>query len=179
MAQKTAAQFKALFVTGYTPTQQDFADLFDSYLNLVDNPFTPTYLEVPVSAAQILALGSDPIDLLPILDEGQYYDAKVILEFTTGITAYDFINDFLLLDLNDAYGATIKRDFIIAGDKVIIVTDLTFMQNNTSIGQIVRDDMTKTGSLRLTTYNSTDPTLGDGTILAKIWYNVRTFGSED
>jgi hypothetical protein len=28
---KTTQELKALWVTGYTPTQQDFADLFDSF----------------------------------------------------------------------------------------------------------------------------------------------------
>lgn len=32
MAVLTIAQLKALWLTGYTPTQQDFADLFDSTL---------------------------------------------------------------------------------------------------------------------------------------------------
>jgi hypothetical protein len=34
MAAKTIAQLKALWVTGYTPTQSDFDDLFDSYMNM-------------------------------------------------------------------------------------------------------------------------------------------------
>lgn len=33
MSQKTRQYFVDKFVTGYTPSQQDFTDLFDSYLN--------------------------------------------------------------------------------------------------------------------------------------------------
>jgi Leucine-rich repeat (LRR) protein len=33
MAQKTIAELKVLWITGYTPTQADFANLFDSYPN--------------------------------------------------------------------------------------------------------------------------------------------------
>jgi hypothetical protein len=34
MAKKTIAQLQALFITGYVPTQQDYADVFESYANL-------------------------------------------------------------------------------------------------------------------------------------------------
>lgn len=34
---KTLAELKALWVTGYTPTEADFADLFDSYPNFLSN----------------------------------------------------------------------------------------------------------------------------------------------
>ena len=33
MAQRTREYFKALFIRGYKPTQQDYADIFDSFLN--------------------------------------------------------------------------------------------------------------------------------------------------
>lgn len=36
MAQLTRAQLKALWVTGYTPTETDFENLFDSILTLLD-----------------------------------------------------------------------------------------------------------------------------------------------
>jgi len=36
MAQLTRAQLKALWITGYIPTQADFANLFDSILTLLD-----------------------------------------------------------------------------------------------------------------------------------------------
>lgn len=44
---------------------------------------------VEISSAQILAIASTPIELLPAAGEGKYYDVeKVILEFTEGASAY-------------------------------------------------------------------------------------------
>jgi len=52
MAQKTVAQLQALWVTGYAPTQQDFSDLFESFLNFLTNndrlsPDEKTYIPSP------------------------------------------------------------------------------------------------------------------------------------
>ena len=33
MAQRTRQDFKELFLTGYTPTQSDWCDVFDSFIN--------------------------------------------------------------------------------------------------------------------------------------------------
>lgn len=42
MARKTRAQLEAIWIDGYTPTQQDFADLFESVIN-IDTDKAPLY----------------------------------------------------------------------------------------------------------------------------------------
>ena len=37
MAERTRSQLKNLWVNGYTPTQSNFSDLFDSFFNLEDD----------------------------------------------------------------------------------------------------------------------------------------------
>lgn len=138
-----------------------------------------SYAEVEISSAQILSMGSNPIDLLPPLSAGQYYDAKVILEFSPGNQLYNLDNDFPLVDLNKAYAGVIRNSLIrSASNAVAVITDLIISTPDTISGAVVRSIMLNEGSLTLRTYNETDPVDGNGTLLAKIWYNIRTFGTE-
>ena len=46
MAIKTIAELKALWITGYKPTQQDYADLFDSYFSIAGHVLDITYADL-------------------------------------------------------------------------------------------------------------------------------------
>jgi hypothetical protein len=42
MAEKNRVTLKSYFETGDRPTQENFADLVDSFVNRTDDPFVPT-----------------------------------------------------------------------------------------------------------------------------------------
>lgn len=129
------------------------------------------YTEVSISSAQIKAMGTTPIELLPAPGAGSYLEIdKCILEYTAGATAYVFgIASNFGVRLG---GSTVGSEYGVGtlgntSDNIMIFSTShspsTYLENR---------------SLVITNEDSDDPTLGDGTILAKIWYKVRTLGSE-
>lgn len=78
MTQKTIQQFKALWVTGYMPTQADFADFFDSFINCLDNngpKFFNLHLNLDAFAGKSLTSFAFALENIP---DG-YYLSKIIL----------------------------------------------------------------------------------------------------
>lgn len=137
------------------------------------------YTEVVISSADILALGSFPKSLLPSAGIGKYYECKVILEFIPGSSLYTFINDFITLNLSNTYIVNINRSLIIGSSELVVtINDFAINSPDTVNGLVRRDPMAIGSFLQLTTYNGTNPTVGNGTIRAKIWYNIRKFGTE-
>jgi hypothetical protein len=180
MSEQSRTTLKTYFNTGDKPTEAQFENLIDSCVNKTDDTYAAygfdSYTETSISSAQILAMGTTPIDLLPVLvNPLQYYEAKIIFEYTAGGDPYTFAADLTI----NAGG------YIIRIDKTLITTTenhwliISDMCVGTPSGSYtIRKPYDIAQSLQLTTSNSSDPADGDGTILAKIWYNVRIFGTE-
>jgi len=137
-----------------------------------------SYTEVTITSAQILALGATPKTLLAAPGAGTYYDiSRVILEYDYGTTPYVYAKP---LYLAGAHFGIIRDNFItdLTLNKVVIV--------NAHVGEPIYDDsgtlyplhdtLLVNQALTLTTWDGADPTTGDGTILAKIYYKIDTFG---
>ena len=83
MAQKTLAQLQAIWVTNYTPTQQDYRDLFDTFLHLIRDYIN--YVHVPVNASN-LCIGNGALNA--IVAGALYniaYGTDALRQLTTGI----------------------------------------------------------------------------------------------
>lgn len=138
-----------------------------------------TYLEVNISSAQILAMGTTPIELLPAPGANSYYEYHGVIEYTGGATAYaDLGTDHFVLGDSDTYsGDYIAKNLINNTiDLVMGFNSFPKGQEAGSAGSDVGYPVKLNKALVFFTYNNTDPTLGDGTMKAKIWYTVRTFG---
>ncbi|MES2287229.1 MAG: hypothetical protein V4547_16175 [Bacteroidota bacterium] len=59
--QKTLAELQAIWVTGYTPTQADYSNLFESYENLKDDNLLIGYAQINSGF-----FPPDPIDAIPL-----------------------------------------------------------------------------------------------------------------
>ena len=141
-------------------------------------PSAPLYLEVDITDTQIKNINPfTPVELLPAIGGSFYYEFKMLLEYTGGTTGYTIgTNEALALGQFDggltnnvtetalSYLAT--NDIV---DGVISVDDTVF--NEGSLGKIIPGQ-----NIALTTSGGSTPTLGDGTIKAKIWYTIRAFG---
>jgi hypothetical protein len=142
----------------------------------IANPY-PAYTEtvVDITAAQILAMGTTPIELLPAAGANKYYDVeKIILEYTNNTTAYSLVDDFLRVTYS-TLGYSIDKQVITAGMDTICITDSTY---SISVGnQLFSQALLPNASIELTTDNGTDPTLGDGTLRVKIYHKTVTFGA--
>ena len=145
------------------------------YLNNVD-----TYLEVDISKEQILAMASE-IEILPALPANSYYTfSNVIIEYTAGATPYTFTSDWLYL-----WSAQVD-EFPLVASSMLASANNQAVELGNSGGAILQvalswteaqaRDMTSIDSLRLSSFNGSNPTLGDGTMKVKLWYTVRTFG---
>jgi hypothetical protein len=159
---------------------RDFNTLVDEVTTLNDAASTAnsnlTYTELEISSANILLLGSQ-IELVAAPGAGMYLDvAKVILEYTHVTTAYTLASpDWVTLD-GAAEGAISKG--LITTDS----TKIASMEINYSIDSTNEINYSSSlglnQALNLATWSGGNPTLGDGTMLAKVWYTTRTAGTE-
>lgn len=158
-------------------TMQDAIDEVSANVDAL--PAAPTTTTVNISSAQILAMGSTPIELLPAAGVGKYYDdVKVILEYTHGTTNYSLGGDLINVRSEDNY-------------KYIALTNIGALQNENRATTLILRGSDVDGvngfvqggwramnkAIVLDTYNNTNPTLGDGTLRAIITYTTRTFGA--
>lgn len=137
------------------------------------------YKEIELSSLTILSDLSLGAVLMDAPAPNQYYDFyKLILEYNFGTTPY------------------IITDYIIVGNYFL---STNFLASPTSTAVIIQNpwqsliwDGAENANvdygggipsllglgLNIGTYNATNPTGGDGTILVKVWYKIRTIGSE-
>ena len=122
------------------------------------------YSAITISSADILTLNSIPVELLPSPGVGKYYDTKMIFEYTFNTTPYTTIGSINVTDGTNIVYETFNLT-VLGNDTIFIAQSMTnptfFLNLNTP--------------LYLTT-PITDPTSGDGTMLIKIWYSIRTVG---
>lgn len=136
------------------------------------------YAEVSISSAEILTLGDSPISLLPTLGAQEYYDAKLIFEYTDVGVDY-VLADKLVLRINGTSNCLIPASFITSGgNKLVSITDPYIFLPNEADGTVERVPVQPGSGMDFQTLEGNNPTTGNGTILVKIWYTVRTFGTE-
>jgi len=133
---------------------------------------------VNISSAQILAMGTTPIELLPAPGAGMYYDVdRVVLENIAVTTGYTVGTSYLSISnstQNIAYTAS-----SLIGDAVdrVSVTKCADYWNDSVEGINYGQFILLNGNITLSTYDATDPTLGDGTLRVKIYHKTITFGA--
>jgi len=121
---------------------------------------------VDVSSAEILALGT-PVELLQESAFGKYPELEEIkLKFSAGATAY--------------VNPTASQIQIKCGSIVLAAVPIGFIEGADSKYVVFRDfpqaiSMSDLRVITMTTDDSSDPTLGDGTLQAIIKYKVNTF----
>jgi hypothetical protein len=135
---------------------------------------------VNISSAQILAMGSTPIELLPVAGANAYYDIdKVIIENVFNTTGYTITNDEVVLQINS--NARFLRQILGGSNAWFVIRDLNGTEGvvSASVGADITpaygEGLNK--GLTINTYNATDPTLGDGTLRVKIYHKTITFGA--
>ena len=133
---------------------------------------------VNISSAQILAMGSTPIELLPAAGVGKYYDInKMLFEFTYGNTVYaiDGVDPEYIIFPGAASGAVanISPDVIISPNNYYLIINNTFLDSNLQLqGNYALDQ-----PLTMTTGNGQNFINGDGTLRIKIYHKTITFGA--
>jgi hypothetical protein len=135
---------------------------------------------VNISSAQILAMGTTPIELLPAAGANKYYDWYAIIEMTPGTTKYTCADDILVGDSSSYFGQILFRTLIDDADLNPSVIQISSKsgQNEIQGGAYVVSYKTMLNRpVEMLTYNATNPTLGDGTMRVKVYYKTITFGA--
>jgi hypothetical protein len=123
------------------------------------------YSAVTISSADILTLSSVPVELLPAPGAGNYYDTKFIIEYTFNTTPYASLGSVFITDgINSAY--EVFNFNALGADTVFIVQS---MSGPTNTGVYPNNPL-------YLTQQTANPTSGDGDLLVKIWYSIRSVG---
>jgi len=139
-----------------------------------------TYTEVSISSAEILGMGGSPVEILPPTGNlNKYYQYQMLVEFTYGTVGYDFALQSAEPCLSTLSGSLLtvlgSALFDAPGNTVGSASNNSV---NGTTANISQELLATTEGVYLTTESEDDATVGDGTLLVKIWYKVRTFGSE-
>lgn len=159
------------------PTSSTISTIENSITTLENDSFT--YTEVAISNAELLAIGSTPQEILPAPGANKYYDYFGILEYTYVSSNFAAFNDALGIIGASSYGGSY------IGKNILTDTQSSITRFNSSetaalerTTETVKWHMYLNEAINLTTLGATDPAGGDGTILVKIWYKIKTFGTE-
>lgn len=128
---------------------------------------------VNIASSKILEMGDSPIELLPAAGVGKYYDIdKILIEFSAGSVDYSFeTGDYLVVI---GYGVFDAKLFE-AG-----AIDFSFDPNGKEISPssiaVGQFNLINT-AITLSVSSEINPTLGNGTMRAKIYHKTVTFGA--
>ena len=166
LAQSTAITPTTLIhiVTTGDTTQSSSGSSYKAELNQIATTVGgyQYYSAVTVSSAQTLTLFSSPVEILPAPGANKYYDFKVYFEYTYNSSPYTSNTIFLADNTNKR----VTKEFYIEGsDNVILVSSMDAQSNLSTVNS----------NLSLETTVS-DPTVGDGSLKIKIYYNIVDFG---
>jgi len=167
--------------TGYKYIGYDGGSLSQKSGSTITN-IVPTYLEVDISSAQILSMGTTPIELIAPQGADKYcMVSDLIIEETGGSVGYDFTGLNMALNNNDGDFTTAMQQ-LSSGENEKRVFRLgalflsSYLNNGTTDQPWLYVSSAINSGLYLTTDTEADPTSGNGTMKVKIWYTVRTFG---
>jgi hypothetical protein len=156
-----------------------------SAAGVASSGFTYTEVAVPsgvIATSGILGMGSVPVEILPAPGANKYYEYFGYAEYTYNTTQYNIAaGDNPCIVGENSYGGTIvERPFFTGTSNHVFRFSINSMQttdtSNEDYQMVYKQDLNE--RVILTTFLGNDPTAGDGTILVKIWYKIKTFGTE-
>lgn len=141
-----------------------------------------TYTEVSVSSAQILNMGTSPIELLATPGASKYYEYHGIVEYSLATITSG--NMEILIGDTTRYGGTVLNGYEfqnLAGTNAIFKFGQdggTYVRTTGLAETTPVNPQLLNAAIEMTTYDSSDPSVCTGTLLIKIWYKIKTFGTE-
>ena len=145
-----------------------------------------TYTEVAVSSAELVTIdsGANQKELLPAPGAGKYYDlGQIIVEYTYDTAAYTTVGvGYCAISDSGGYIARLFNEgFLTEASNSVILLD-----GNTNIWGIEPTtieqgyNLVDNSSIEffIDGANVVNPGTAAGTLLFKIWYKVKTFGTE-
>jgi hypothetical protein len=180
---------KSIDSLGYQPVDErliaeDIQALIEEVNILSEGGGGSDYTEtiVNISSAQILAMGTTPIELLPPLPIGKIYDIhQCEIYFTKGSVNYTISSGDMIYIWSDQRDILplIDGNLINGNDKVILTGPIggTYFDNVKGYTFMTASNPFNSESIVLTMYSGVNPTLGNGTLRVKIYHKTITFGA--
>ena len=137
-----------------------------------------TIVKISIDQTAILNMGTNPIVLLGDPGVDKYYNIlNIVFEYSFNSSPYIFPISFHMT-LYGCYRASVSRKLITSSTNqyALVNSSVQIDGTQTSFYQVELNNPIFT-SLSLTTDNGDNPTAGDGTLLAIITYEIRTFGA--
>lgn len=165
MAQLNRSTLEAFFETGDKPTQEQFTDLIESCVNIIDdNPILSSVITIPT--AQVLTLNSSPITLI----ESPGANKAIEVTSASSLLTYNSITYAPFPDIEIKTETAIYDQFVIA--KILGSTatrhliGVVFSKIITTVdGQIIPDE-------KLLATTSVDPGVGNSDIVIYTSYKI-------
>lgn len=140
------------------------------------------YAEVSVSAAEIATSGNVGISLLPNSGAGKYYEVEKVLvetiQVTTPWTINEVNNPVMYFDGSVLPPVDISVITTAGSGQVAVNHNGAYVNKAGLTALVVAGNISDGGALKMYTWNNDNPTGGDNMLLVKIWYNLRTLGTE-
>jgi hypothetical protein len=146
------------------------------------NGYTETIVDI--SSAQILAMGTTPIELLPAAGVGMYYDIDKIIIESEGTDNYVFDAGSYLQIYGGEYNSYTRSQILKPLDydgKAVAFPkrDMSTYLSQENYGMVGVGGISEV--LQITYYSDSgitpNPTLGNGTLRVKIYHKTITFGA--
>jgi hypothetical protein len=136
---------------------------------------------VSMTSSDVLGMGTNPIELLPASGANNYYDVeKIIFEYTAGSTGYTFSTN----DFPTVYFENYNKFYMLSNggwgtnNGIWIckfgATELAY-DGSQYYPKVTSQDLNQ--SLLFGTWDGINPTLGNGSVRAIIYYRTVTFGT--
>jgi len=134
---------------------------------LTKNQGYDNFIEVSISSAEILSLSTTPKDVLPVLTGSDYYDYKVIFEYTYGTTPYSNGGGgyFFIVDNFGRELTTMEN---------LDALTYSFASNYPAFGAEQNQPARVRPATGLSCSMAFATTLGDGTVNLKVYYTTHT-----
>lgn len=131
------------------------------------------YTEVTLTPTILLnQIASPGYIILPAV-AGAYYDFKINWEYTRGTTSYSTGSSAISFDMLDT--ATPRQCCLINGLNLSFASDRVCPNIRPTIVTTTMNPFPVGSAIYMRLASNANATLGDGTVLLKIWYNLITF----
>ena len=148
-----------------------------SYVNANSNENSYSYLEVQITSVELASAGTEPIVLLSASGAGTYYEYYYTIEKTGGSTGAGTVN-FYFVGTETSYVGNLfdPLTFQNSIEGFINGGSQSSESSNGTLNYTTLNGLNE--PIVLTTYNAANPISSASTLLAKMWYKVKTFGIE-
>ena len=169
------SDFQAIIINGATAGISDLetvrAVLAPYFFSLGGGGEFAFYTEVTLTPAILLNQFAPPPGymFMPAV-AGHYYDFKINWEYTRGTASYSTGFSSISFDMLDV--VTSRQCAVISGQNLSYAGDRVCPNIRPQMISTAFNSFPIGSGLYIKLTNNTNPTLGDGTVLLKIWYNL-------